>query len=138
MRALMGWAFVSAAFAGALSTFQSAISLPALPPVCVSDDDTPARDIVTACTTLIQSHPDADALLKAYDNRAEAYDRLDKYDLAIADRTAIIALKPNDAGAWRDRGDVYDDADDDDRAIADYGRSLRLKPDDAVTFNNRG
>ena len=138
MRALIGWAFVSAAFAGVLSTFQSAISLPAPPANCASGADTQVQDIVTACTALIQSHPDADTLAAAYSNRAAAYDRLHKYDLAIADRTTLIRMKPDDAMALRDRGDVYDDADDDDRAIADYERSLRLKPDDAVTFNNRG
>ena len=138
MRVLIGWAFASAVLAGVLGTFQGAMSLP-LPAVsCARDDKVAAEDIVASCTALVRTHPDAGTLATAYASRAAAYDLFAEYDLAIADHTSRIALKPGDAAAWRDRGDVYDDANDDGRAIADYDQSLRLKPDDAVTYNNRG
>ncbi len=75
--------------------------------------------------------------LAALENSQEAGLR-QNYDLAIADFSEAIRLKPDDFGAYYYRGLSYDLKGNYDRAIADYNDAIRLKPDYVVAYNNRG
>lgn len=65
---------------------------------------------------------------QALSGRVRAYDRLEKFDLAVADWTVLIAQSPNDDSLYRSRGASLLGAKKYAEAIADYGTSLELKP----------
>ena len=50
-------------------------------------------------------------------------------DLAIADYTQAIALKPELARAYYNRGVAYQSTGEYNRAIEDYNEAIELKPD---------
>jgi tetratricopeptide (TPR) repeat protein len=58
-------------------------------------------------------------------------------DLAIADYTEAIRLKPDYATAYANRGTCYQFKYDLDRAIADFTEALRLNPTDTFALGNR-
>jgi tetratricopeptide (TPR) repeat protein len=72
------------------------------------------------------SKPDAVDSAEVYFERARAQD---DYDLAIADYTQAIKLKPDYAEAYLWRGVMYNIKDDDDLALADYTQAIKLKPE---------
>ena len=90
----------------------------------------------------------------AYYNRCIAYNRQQKYDLALPDCNQAIALGPsanslNATGQeklsadrsrsdyYNQRGAVYHGRNEIDRAIADYSEALRLYPRNVTALNNR-
>ena len=77
-------------------------------------------------------------LALTYFSRAVVYGRKREDDLAIADYTTAIELKPEYADAYTNRGIGYRRKGQYDKAIADYNRALQIKPNDADVYNNRG
>jgi tetratricopeptide (TPR) repeat protein len=90
----------------------------------------------------------------AWYNRCIAYNRTQKYDLALPDCNQAIALGPsantlnatgqeklsNDRSKsdyYTHRGVAYHGRNEIDRAIADYSEALRLYPSNVVALNNR-
>jgi tetratricopeptide (TPR) repeat protein len=90
----------------------------------------------------------------AWYNRCIAYNRTQKYDLALPDCNQAIALGPsantlnatgqeklsNDRSKsdyYTQRGVAYHGRNEIDRAIADYSQALRLYPKNGVALNNR-
>ncbi len=91
----------------------------------------------------------------AYYNRCIAYNRQQKYDLALADCNKAIAFGPgtgttlNATGQqklsadrsrsdyYNERGVVYYGRNEIDRAIADLSEALRLYPKNVTALNNR-
>ena len=59
-------------------------------------------------------------------------------DLAIADYTQAIALKPELARAYHNRGNAYYKKNEVKRAIANYTKALELKSDLTEAYYNRG
>ena len=59
------------------------------------------------------------------------------YDLAIADYSEAIHLKPDFVEAYINRGYVYGQKRDYDRAIADYNEAVRLQPNGWLAYINR-
>ena len=65
----------------------------------------------------------------AYNNRCLSYNKLGKYDLAIADCTKSLELKnPGSQFPYKNRGDAHAGRGDYDSAIADYTRAIELLP----------
>ena len=94
---------------------------------------------IRACTALIQSAAqDDENLAVALNNRGIAYDVKGQHDLAIADFTHAIQLKPDYAGAFSNRASAHAARGELDFAILDFNQAIQLKPDDASAFNLRG
>jgi tetratricopeptide (TPR) repeat protein len=74
---------------------------------------------------------------RALQRGLEAY-RTHDDDLAIAEFSEAIRLKPDSADAYSERGIAYHRKGDDDRAIADYTEAIRLKPDFVNAYIDRG
>ena len=60
------------------------------------------------------------------------------YDLAIAEFSETIRLKPDFVDAYSNRGLAYHSKGDYDKAIADYSEAIRLKPDTVNAYIDRG
>lgn len=63
---------------------------------------------------------------RAYRNRAEVSELLERYDSAIADYTKAVDLNPSDAESLRNLGGVYSTTGQHGEAIATYNRALKL------------
>ena len=93
---------------------------------------------IAGCTTIIESGRESQEILySVYVTRGYAYSGKRQYDLAIADFTRAIQLKPDNAFAYRNRGLAYTLKGQDDLAIADFNRAIQLKPDDAFAYGSR-
>lgn len=68
--------------------------------------------------------------------RANVYNKLARYDDAIADENAAIATSPRIERAYYNRGWAYMKKGAYDAAIADFTRAIALKPDFSL-YNNR-
>jgi tetratricopeptide (TPR) repeat protein len=73
---------------------------------------------------------------KAFESGLEA-DRQHDYNLAIADFSEAIRLKPGNSMAYYNRGNVYSDKGDYDKAIADYSEAIHFEPDYIAAYNDR-
>ena len=67
-----------------------------------------------------------------------APEKVQIYDLAIADYTQAIWLDPTNSFAYTSRGMVYSNKGDLDWAIADHTQAIRLHPHYAAAYSNRG
>src|SRR5580704_14636962 len=74
----------------------------------------------------------------AFDNRADAYNRMHQYDRAIEDYTRTIELEHDFSPAYLGRGNAYDAKGQSLRAIKDFDRAIELKPTYIEAFFNRG
>ena len=102
---------------------------------CNSDQ---SDTIIQGCTQLIKDgKTNKDALAVAYFNRANALDDNGDHDGAIADYTASIKLKPDNADTYFNRGFSYEAKKDYDNAIADYARVIALDPNYAKAYYSR-
>jgi len=70
-------------------------------------------------------------------DRAIAFRKVRRTDLALDDLTDAIGLAPDSAMLYRERGEIYARNNAYDRAISDYDTAIRLDPV-AVTFLDRG
>lgn len=84
---------------------------------------------ISNCNSWIDSAPDA-LRPKAYYDRGNAYLDAQKLDLAVADYSHAISLKPDFKDAWYSRGYARHDLGDYDQAIDDYNTALKLAPED--------
>ena len=75
---------------------------------------------------------------ETYYLRGNAKHELGLYHAAIADYTAAIGLKPDDAGAYYNRGTAKYHLKQYFAAIADYDMAIGLKSDSADAYSNRG
>lgn len=80
----------------------------------------------------------AEYLADGYNNRGVAYRALKKPDLAYADYTKAMELKPTDASFIVNRANVSVDLKKPDQAIADYDRAIVLNPGYAPAYAQRG
>ena len=74
---------------------------------------------------------------KSYYKRADAYNDLKKYDLAIGDLTRCLEIDPNDYSARSLRAFCYSDTNQYKAAIQDCDELIRRFPNDNV-YQNRG
>lgn len=70
--------------------------------------------------------------------RAYCLAKLGRYQEAIADYDAVVALDPNNVHAFHNRGISYDKLGHFEAAIEDFNRVLQLEPNNSVAFFNRG
>lgn len=83
------------------------------------------------------NQPDKSAgFSRAFERGLEANGRHDD-DLAIAEFSEAIRLKPDDSVAHYNRANAYSDKGDYDKAIADYNEAIRLEPDYVAAYNDR-
>jgi tetratricopeptide (TPR) repeat protein len=73
----------------------------------------------------------------AFQKGLEASRRHDD-DLAIAEFSDALQLKPDDPIAHYNRANVYGDKGDYDKAIADYSEAIRFEPDYVAAYKDRG
>lgn len=78
------------------------------------------------------------AVPQAYMNRGYAHRLRGDYDLAIADFTIAIELKPDYEFAYGNRANVYLKKGNLELALADINKAIQLKPDIAAAYNDRG
>jgi tetratricopeptide (TPR) repeat protein len=74
----------------------------------------------------------------AYTNRARAYQESGQWQLAIADFTRALELKPDMADVYTNRGAAYQQLGQLDQAIRDSTRAIELDPELATAHANRG
>ncbi len=103
--------------------------------ICNSRQGNPERR-VTACT-LILDDLTSDERAKAYVQIGQAYDQLQKPDLAIAAYTQALALSPNLSAALNGRGGAYTKKAQYSEAIADYDAAINLNPKNFGALANR-
>ena len=77
-------------------------------------------------------------LVPVYNNRGNAYNKIDEHNLAIADYNTAIGLNRNLAESYNNRGTAYGKNGESEHAIKDYTEAVRLKPDYTEAYNNRG
>jgi len=73
----------------------------------------------------------------AYEHRAHQYLLAKKYDLAIADATAVVAHRPGSWEAYMARANVHARKGDYQTAIGDTQRAARLAPQEATPWESR-
>jgi len=71
-------------------------------------------------------------------NRGQVYAALRRFDEALADYTAVMALDPNYPEYHFDRGNILRRLGRNDEALADYERALELSPPFPEVYYNRG
>ena len=71
-------------------------------------------------------------------NRGNARNDQRQFELAVADYSRAIKLKPDYAKAYYNRGNAHIDLRRYALAIADYTRTIRYQPDHAEAYFNRG
>ena len=96
------------------------------------------RIILSDTKTLEDPGPPPIRRAAVYVNRGTAYYELGLNDLATADFTEALRLRPDYPEALIDRGAAYIRKELYDQAITDCSEALRLKPDLAYAYNNRG
>jgi tetratricopeptide (TPR) repeat protein len=74
----------------------------------------------------------------AYLDRGEAYDDKKQYDLAIADFTASLRLKPGSFDAYVQRALSYGELKKFDEEIADLSSAIQIRPDLSSGYLTRG
>lgn len=75
---------------------------------------------------------------RAYNNRGNEYERRGHHELAIADYSRAIDIRPDFSLAYINRGNAYQKEGEYERALADYNRAIELNPHSDMAYNNRG
>jgi tetratricopeptide (TPR) repeat protein len=94
----------------------------------------PARQILSLNKS-IEENPRQANLFK---QRAQAYDRLENYEQAIADYSSALKIQPDDVNALHLRGLTYEQLGQPDRAVEDYQRAIAIDPQLSNVYLNRG
>ncbi len=107
-----------------------------------ADDCNQVRDLDRqrrGCTAFIKMGKGAPQnLATAHLNRANVYAQQAKYDRALADYDAALALDPQNALIPYNRGNAYYDLKQYERAIADFSRATEVDASFSLAFFNRG
>lgn len=74
---------------------------------------------------------------EVYADRAESYEQIGEYDLAIADYTESLRLAPDDAATYFHRSACFFYRKDYERALQDLTRSLQIDSSEPSVFNCR-
>lgn len=97
-----------------------------------------ATESIAACTRTIDlAGQDKDSLAIARYNRGNAYAAQGRFEMAIGDYTAAIALHPAFPGAYNNRGNARAALGDHAEAVKDYTEVLRLSPSHGSARPNR-
>jgi tetratricopeptide (TPR) repeat protein len=90
---------------------------------------------IEACTSVIGDNPKS---AQAYNNRCQAYNRIEETGKALNDCNNAIKLQPNNASAYNNRGWAYEIRKEYDLALADYTKAIQLDQRFALAYANRG
>ncbi len=101
--------------------------------ICAKSRDFPKK--LEACSAIIARQPKAGW---AYINRSFAYERLGKYQEALADGNRAIELSPKHPLSHVNRAAAYIGLEQYERAIEDLNRALRIDQANALALTNRG
>jgi tetratricopeptide (TPR) repeat protein len=94
---------------------------------------------VASCTRLIdQGVLDATNRAGVFYDRAVGYTQLGATDLAIADYSEALRLKPDLTQALNNRGALFRSMGKSSQAVADFNAVIHLQPDGPNAFINRG
>lgn len=77
-------------------------------------------------------------LIVAHNDRGNAYGRQGRYEQALADFNAVIALNEKDPDAFYNRGLTHKRLRQINEALADYDQAIALNPKYSKAYNNRG
>ena len=103
------------------------------------DSATPPEERITACTRYLRgAKPPPEEQVPILRARARAHRDLERYDEALADIDAALAIRPDDAALYQDRGLILDWKGDNEAALAEYDRAAALDPEDSWTHYARG
>jgi lipoprotein NlpI len=106
---------------------------------CNAQTEVPLDERIAACTSIIdQGKYGRPALIRAYFNRAAAYNKKRQFERAAADYSAVLELYPANTYAYYGRAYSYVHSDDFDRAFADYDRVIQLNPRSSHAYYCRG
>jgi tetratricopeptide (TPR) repeat protein len=75
---------------------------------------------------------------EAYNDRGNAYARLNRYEEAIVEYNEAVKLKPDFVYAYNNRGNAYRRLHKYEDAIFDFNKAIQMKSDYVVAYNNRG
>jgi tetratricopeptide (TPR) repeat protein len=92
------------------------------------------RDALNDYTEAIRYRPSAQLYLL----RGKVYHELDKNELALADLSEALRLRPGDVDAYLARGEVHHALGRYEQAEADYTEAIRLRPADPAAHYRRG
>jgi tetratricopeptide (TPR) repeat protein len=98
------------------------------PVTCSPDSKRSPEEIIGICGMSIESNATYSVRVHALVTRAEAYRRMEQYDLAIKDCDEAIRLDPASAEAFDCRGNVFVSDRKFERALDDFDRSIKLAP----------
>ncbi|MGD0059020.1 MAG: tetratricopeptide repeat protein [Verrucomicrobiia bacterium] len=84
------------------------------------------------------NQPDKTAEFSGDFERGLEANRTHNYDVAIAEFSDAIRLKPEDSMAHYNRANAYSDKGDYDKAIADYNDAIRFESDYIAAYYSRG
>lgn len=73
-----------------------------------------------------------------YNYRGVTYDKLDRYEEAIADYTRALELDPTFVLAYNNRGATYERLRKYENSLSDYTNAIQLAPTLAAAYYNRG
>jgi tetratricopeptide (TPR) repeat protein len=105
---------------------------------CLCDLGRGSEDFAAAAMTFTGCIMKRPEYAHAYQNRANAYTRLHRWDEAEKDNTRAIELDPKHVGAWISRGGGYLERKQWDKAVADYSTAIKLDPNNALPWYRRG
>eukprot|EP00123_Amoebidium_parasiticum_P020087 comp41630_c0_seq1/m.47447 comp41630_c0_seq1/g.47447 ORF comp41630_c0_seq1/g.47447 comp41630_c0_seq1/m.47447 type:complete len:386 (-) comp41630_c0_seq1:3-1160(-) len=90
------------------------------------------KDAAKAYTKAISLTDDPELLGTLYSNRAAAYEKLEKFDQALADTNSAIKYRPNWAKGYFRKGEAESGLKQYRLALESYENALRLGPDDRI------
>ncbi|MEA3450366.1 MAG: tetratricopeptide repeat protein [Bacteroidota bacterium] len=76
--------------------------------------------------------------VRAYQQRASAYDWLGNYQQALSDYDYALSIRPNNVDILVNRGTTKGKTGDLQAALNDFNRAIELKPEMAQAYSNRG
>ena len=96
--------------------------------------------VIAACSRIIErgNREPREARSIALMNRGITYHDTERYDSAIADFNAVLALDPDYAPAFNRRAMAFRYKPDPDRALPDFDRAIAMEPNNASYAFNRG
>ena len=106
---------------------------------CLERDGETFEQAVAICSgALAEPELSDDVRAQLFNTRGELYCAMRQYDLAIADQSEAIRLRPNFPDAYMARGGCYVGKHDLKAALADYDQTIRLAPKKGGYYQTRG